>query len=123
MRALSAGAWPDVLLRPVSRDVLDEMPQGAECLLVLFAIGPQLHAVLLGDDERDLQDVYRIETEALAVQRSIRVDIRRCDLQVQRLDDQIRDLAFERSAVGRRRRLSQGRRFAAHTVATSVGIL
>src|SRR5256885_12606950 len=56
--------------------------------LVLLAVGAQLHAVAFGHHERDLQDVDRVQAQALAEEWLRRIDVRGRHVQVQRLDDQ-----------------------------------
>src|SRR5260370_36136529 len=63
------------LLSPVRGDVVGELAQRAEDVLVLLAVGAQLHAVLLGYDQCDFQDVDRVQAQALAVQGRVRIDV------------------------------------------------
>lgn len=84
-------------------------------MFILFAVRAQLDAVLLRNDQSDLEDVDRIETQTLAVKRRIGRDLGRGDIEVQRLDDEIRNLSLQGGAVCRRRRLSNGRRVVWHT--------
>ena len=58
-------------------------------MLVLLAVGPQLHAVALGNHQRDLQDVDRIQSESLAIERSIRIDLPWGDVQIEGGDNQV----------------------------------
>ena len=55
-------------------DVLGEARQRREDAHVVLVVGAQLEAVALRDDERDLEDVDRVEAEAFAVERRLGVD-------------------------------------------------
>src|ERR1700738_2216757 len=70
-----SGSVPRCLLSPVRGDVVGELVQRAEDTLVLLAVGAQLNAVLLGHDQRDFQDVDRIQAQTLAVQRLVRLGV------------------------------------------------
>src|SRR5512145_2114257 len=89
-------------LLAVSADVRGEAAQAGEDPPVRLVVGAQLHAVRLPDRERDLEHVNRVEAEALAVERRLRVDRVRGDLQVHRLDDEACDLGFKLSLRGHR---------------------
>jgi hypothetical protein len=52
-------------------DVLGEARQRFEDAHVVLVVGAHLEAVALRDDERDLEDVDRVEAEALAVERRL----------------------------------------------------
>src|SRR6202034_1329161 len=114
MQALSAADWPGELLRPVRVDVFGELAQRAEDAPVLLAVGAQRHPVLLGHHQRDLENIDRIEPEPLAVQRGIRVELARRNLEVERRDDQARELVAERSQAGVAGGLSERRDFVGH---------
>jgi hypothetical protein len=58
----------------VGGDVLRETRQRAEDAHVVFVVGAELEAVALRDDERDLEDVDRVEAQALAVERRLGID-------------------------------------------------
>jgi len=59
------------------------MPQRTKDLLILLAIGPKMNAVLLGDDQRHLQNIDGIQPQSFAVQRGVGIDILRQDLEIQ----------------------------------------
>src|SRR6187455_1777506 len=82
-------------------DVLGEARQRFEDAYVVLVVGTHLKAVALRDDERDLEDVDRVEAEALAVERRLRVDRFRGDVEVQGLDQERGDLALQ-GGVGER---------------------
>ena len=84
-------------------------------MFILFAVRAQLDAVVLRNDQGDLEDVDRIETQTLAVKRGVGSDLGRGDIEVQCLDDQIRNLSLQGGATYRRRRLSNWRRVVWHT--------
>ena len=84
-------------------------------MFILFAIRAKLDSVLLRNDQGDLEDVDRIETQTFAVERGVGSDLDRGDIEVQCLDDEIRNLSLQGGAVCRRRRLSNGRRVVWHT--------
>src|ERR1700704_1466178 len=103
------GSVARCLLSPVRGDVVGELAQRAEDTLVLLAVGAQLNAGLLGYDQRDFQDVDRVQAQTLAVQRLVRLDVGGRDLQVQGLDDEAGDFAHECGSAGRGGGLAQGR--------------
>ena len=84
-------------------------------MFILFAVRAKLDAVLLRNDQGDLEDVDRIETQTLAVKRRIGGDLGRGDIEVQCLNDEIRNLSLQGGAICRRRRLSNWRRVVWHT--------
>ena len=84
-------------------------------MFILFAIRSKLDAILLRNDQGDLQDVDRIQTQTLAVKRRLRGDLGRGHIEVQSLHDEIRNLPLQGGAACRRRRLSNGRRVVWHT--------
>ena len=84
-------------------------------MFILFAIRAKLDAVLLRNDQGDLEDVDRIETQTLAVKWRIGGDLGRGDIEVQCLNDEIRNLSLQGGATCRRRRLSNWRRVVWHT--------
>ena len=89
-----------------------ERLEGAEDPDVVLVVLLQLEAVALGDDQGDLEDVDRVEAEAFLVERCLGIDLLGGDLQVERLDDQPRDLALldpaDRS-IGIEARIQQAR--------------
>src|SRR5581483_11674935 len=95
------------LLCPVCRNVVGKMPQGAEDLLVLFAVGAELDPILLGDDQGDLENVDRVQTKTLAIQGGLAVDIGCCHIEIQGGDDEVGNFPLQSCVVIRRRRLSQ----------------
>src|ERR1700704_898296 len=114
------GSVARCLLSPVRGDVVGELAQRAEDALVLLAVGAQLHAVLLGYDQRDFQDVDRVQSQALAVQGRVRSDVGGRDIQVQGLDDEAGDLAQYGSA-GRGGGLPERRHFLGHETLEALG--
>src|SRR5882757_3322316 len=110
----SSGKVARTLLGPVCCDVVRQVSQGAEDLLVLFAVGAELNAILLGDDQRDLENVYGIQAKTLSIQRRLRIDVGRGHIDVQGGDNQLGNLALHSCVVIRRRRLSKRRRFVGH---------
>src|SRR6187399_488786 len=76
-------------------DVLGEARQRFEDAHVVLVVGAHLEAIALRDDERDLEDVDRVEAEALAVERRLRVDRFGSDVQIQRFDEERGDLALQ----------------------------
>jgi len=89
------------------------MPQGSEDLLIFLAVGTQLNAVLLGDDQRHLQDVDGVEPQPLAVQGRFGIDVLGQDLKVQGLHEQGGNFPLQ-TDIGQRRRLLHERRFVGH---------
>ena len=89
----------DGLFAPVLRDVGGQRAQREEDLLVVLVVGAQLEAITLRHLQRQLEDVDRVEAQALAVQRRRRVDLRRRQLQVERLHDHAGQFALERRGV------------------------
>ena len=75
--------------------MLGEARQRLEDAHVVLVVGAHLEAVALRDDERDLEDVDRIEAEAFAVERRLGIDRFRGDVEVQGLDQQRGDLALQ----------------------------
>ena len=69
--ATTAQAWR------LRGDVLGEARQRPEDAHVVLVVGAQLEAVALRDDQRDLEDVDRVEAEAFAVERRLRDRSRR----------------------------------------------
>ncbi len=90
------------------------MPQRAEYLLILFAVGAELNAILLGDNESDLENVYGIQAEAFAIECRLRIDLLGADIEIQGGDDETGNFALQSCIVSRRRRLSERRRFVGH---------
>src|SRR5262245_27883220 len=74
--------------------MLVQAAQGAKDAYVIGIIRLQLEPETLGDRQRDLQDIDRIEPEAFPIQRRRRVDLVGGALQVERFDDQLRQLAL-----------------------------
>ena len=66
-----------------------------EDLLVALVVRAQLEAVLARHLERDLEDVDRVEAQAVAVQRRRRHDVGRGDFEVQGFDQQHGQFVFE----------------------------
>ena len=63
-----------------------------KALDVVGVIGAELKTVGLGDRHRNLQDVDRVETQSLAIQWCGGIDLRGRHFQVERFDDQFRQL-------------------------------
>ena len=84
----------------MAADVVGQARQRVEDAHVVLVVGAQLEAVALRDDERDLEDVDRIEAEAFAVERRLGVDRFRGDVEVEGFDQQRGDLALQ-GGVGR----------------------
>lgn len=103
-----------MLLGSVCRDVVREMPKGAEDLLVFFAVGTELNAIVLGDNQGDLKNVDRIQTEPVPIERGPRINLGGGQIEVQGGNDEIGNLALQSCVVSRRRRLSERRRFVGH---------
>src|SRR5499426_3850081 len=91
------GSRPPRSLRASRLHVRVQAPQRAEDLVVVGVVRPKLDAVRLGDRERHLEDVDRVETEALAVERRVGLDL----LEVQGHDDQPRELELVGSKLAR----------------------
>lgn len=68
--------------------------EGAEYLAVAVVVGAQLDPVSLRDRESDLQDVDRVQPQPLAVQGGGRIDVLGPGVQIERRDDQARQLEF-----------------------------
>src|SRR5436190_19123172 len=85
----------------MSADVLGEARQRFEDANVVLVVGAHLKAIALRDDERDLEDVDRVEAEAFAIERRLRVDRLRGGVEVQCLDEERGDLALQ-GGVGER---------------------
>ena len=81
-------------------DVLGEAAERREDPHVVLVVGAQLEAVALRDDERDLEDVDRVEAEAFAVELRGRHDVGRCHLEIERFDQQHGQLVLERRLFG-----------------------
>ena len=62
---------------------------------VVLVVRTQLEAVALGDDQRQFEDVDRIEAEAFAEQRRVGVDVAGGDVEIERADDQFGDFGQE----------------------------
>src|ERR1700683_455978 len=90
-------AWRS--LHPLRCDILCEVAQRTKNLAILLAIGAQLDAILLGDDQRHLEDVDGIQPQTLAVQRRIGTDIARIYFKIERLDNEACNFALECSRV------------------------
>jgi len=84
----------------MGRDVACEMSQRAEDVLVLLIVRAQYHAILLGYDQRDLQDIDGVEPESLAIQWRFRIDLLGRVREVQSLYDQTRDFPLENQWIG-----------------------
>ena len=84
-------------------------------MFILFAIRAKLDAVLLRNDQGDLEDIDRVETQPLAVKWRLGSDLGSGDIEVQGLDDEVRNLSLQGGAICRRRRLSNWRRVVWHT--------
>src|SRR6266704_3283310 len=80
------------LFDPMLLNVLAQAAQGSEDLAVELVVGPQLDAVGLRDRQGDLQNIDRIQSHALSVQRGGRIDFRGLRLQIERRDDQLGQL-------------------------------
>jgi demethylmenaquinone methyltransferase / 2-methoxy-6-polyprenyl-1,4-benzoquinol methylase len=76
-------------------DVIDQARERREDTDVVCIVGAQLEAVSLGNDERDFEDVDRIETEPFAVQRRLRVDRLGRDIQVERINHERSNLPLQ----------------------------
>ena len=79
----------------VGGDVLGEACQRPEDAHVVFVVGAELEAVALRDDERHFEDVDRVEAEAFAVERRFGIDRVGRGLEVERFDQNRRDLALQ----------------------------
>ena len=75
--------------------MLGEARQRLEDAHVVLVVGAQLEAIALRDDERDLEDVDRVEAEAFAVERRLGIDRLGSDVEVQRLDQKRGDFALQ----------------------------
>jgi demethylmenaquinone methyltransferase / 2-methoxy-6-polyprenyl-1,4-benzoquinol methylase len=91
------------------------MAERGENLQIFGAVGTQLHAKFFGDNQRDFQNVDRIQAQALPVQSGVGVDILGPHFQIQCLNEQACDLLLQ-LRVGGRRRLLLERRFVGHIV-------
>jgi len=49
---------------------------------------------LLGNDESDLEDIDRVQPQALSIEGGKRIDLGRGDVEIQSLDNQIRDFSL-----------------------------
>src|SRR5581483_1348176 len=81
-------------LGPLPLDMLVEAAKRTEDRDVVAVIGADLYAVLPGDRKRDFQDVDRIQTQSVAVQGRLRVDLLDGGFEIQRGDDQLGELAL-----------------------------
>ena len=82
-------------LDAVTLDVSGERAQRAEDAHVVLVVRAQLEAVALGDLQRQLQRVDRIQTQAGLEQRRLRIDVRRRDaFEIQCGDDEFGKLAL-----------------------------
>src|SRR5688572_12086278 len=81
-----------ILRRPVRLEVVAETPQRAEDPRVVLVVRAELDAVCLRDRERDLEHIDGIEPEALAVQRRRRAYFFGLNVQLERRDDESREL-------------------------------
>src|SRR5580658_794049 len=109
-----SGSVARCLLSPVLGDVFDQPAQRAEDVLVLLAVGAQLYPVLLGDHQGDLEDIDRVQSQALTIEGLVRVDLGGCDVEIQGLDNEAGDLTGECSGVRRGDRLPQRHNFIGH---------
>src|SRR5262245_4327226 len=101
------GSRPPRSLRASRLHVRVQAPQRAEDLVVVGVVRPKLDAVRLGDRERHLEDVDRVETEPLTVERRVGRDLLGFHvLEVQCHDDQARELELVGS---KRARIGLGR--------------
>jgi hypothetical protein len=66
----------------------------AEDVFILFAVRAQLNPVLLGNDQRDLEDVDRVQTQTLPVEGRDWIDLGGGDVEIQSLDNEIRDFSL-----------------------------
>ena len=73
-----------------------ETAQRAEYLDIALVVGTQLYAKLLRHDERNLQHVDRIQSEAFAVKRRLGIYLRSRPLEVEGIDDQARELLIQK---------------------------
>src|SRR5690606_4510137 len=74
------------LLRAVRLDMLGKAGDRSENALVVGIIGAELNAVLLGDGERKLEQINRVQTQAVAVQADLRISLFGRHIHIQRLD-------------------------------------
>jgi len=63
-------------------------------VFILFAVRAQLDPVLLGNDESDLEDIDRVQPQALSIEGRKRIYLGRGDVEIQSLDNQIRDFSL-----------------------------
>src|SRR5487761_2193071 len=80
---------------PAFADVLGETGEGREDADVVLIVGAQLEAVALRNNQRHLENVDRIEAEAFAVQRRLRIDRFGSDLQVEGLNEERGNLTLQ----------------------------
>lgn len=83
--------------------MLIQAAQRAEYLLIVPVVRTQPDAVGLGDSERDLQDIDRVQPEPLSIKRGGRVDLFRLNFEVQRGYNETRQLEL----LGRKGAVSQ----------------
>ena len=72
----------------------------SENVRVVCAVAAQLQAIALGDHQCDFQHINRIQAQAFAIQRGVRGDLIRCDLEVQTLDHQFSNFALQLCSTG-----------------------
>src|SRR5690242_13804257 len=88
-----SGSLPH-LPRSVALDKAIEAPQRAEDLYVVFVVGAKLHAELLGHDECYLPHIDRIQTESLAVELCLGIDLLGGHIQVEGGNDKPCQIRF-----------------------------
>src|SRR3984885_227016 len=87
-------------LHPLCCDIFRQVAQRTKNFTIFLAVGAQLDAIFLGDDQRDLQDVNGIQPQTLAIERCIGADIARIHFKIERLDNEASNLTLERTRVG-----------------------
>lgn len=84
-----------MLFLAVRRNVRGEVSQRREDPVVIRIVGAQRAPVFLRDHERDFQQVDRIEPEPFAEQRRVGIDRLGRNVEVDRCDDEARQLELE----------------------------
>src|SRR5690349_726705 len=79
------------LLRPMLLDMAVQAAQRAENLQVVFVVGTNFHAIGFRHDQRDFQDIDRIEPQSFSVKRRSGIDFCGGDIEIERVHDQLRE--------------------------------
>ena len=83
--------------------MVGEAAQRFESVLVFRAVCTQLQAITLGNHQGNFQHIDRIKSQAIAIQRGIRINLRRRGIEVKGLDHQFSNFALQIRGTGNRR--------------------